>query len=158
MEILYLEGTPSDAFLNNTFSGWGYCGGIRAGDETDLLQELCEAQMAVGIEGSCFAAGCDVGMCRSCPSQSSCRNNAWCSWGEDGEDTWRCSDQLRTPDNINFYECARFCSVEVERGTVPCVETEEDHELLKSRSSGVSTWVGYMRAEQDGDFIWVDDS
>jgi hypothetical protein len=158
LHTLYLDDTPYDAFLDNTFSGWGACPGIFAAYFTVSLRELCEAQMAVGIEGSCVAAGCDEGLCDVCASQSSCESKAWCSWDGDGEDAGRCSDPLRAPDLMSFYECARFCSFEVEGATVPCLETEEDFTVLESRSRGSNSWVGFMRAEQDGNFIWVDDS
>jgi hypothetical protein len=159
LQVLYLDDTPYDAFLDNTFSGWGFCTGIFAADETVRLRELCEAQVAVGIEGSCFTADCDEGLCDVCASQSSCESKAWCSWAGDGEDAGRCSDPLRAPDSMTFYECARFCSVEVEGAAVPCLETEEDFTVLESRSRGSNSWVGFMRAEEGGwEFIWVDES
>jgi hypothetical protein len=158
VQNLYLDDTPYDAFLDNTFSGWGRCDKIRAGaGENERLQELCWAQVTVNVEGSCIAAGCDEGLCEACASQSSCESKAWCSWAGDGEDPGRCSDQLRAPDLMSFYECAHFCSVEVEGATMPCLATVEDDALLRARGSGGPSWVGYMRAEQHGeDFIWVD--
>jgi hypothetical protein len=58
--LLEIYGVGSAAFADNAFAGWPHCGGI-VGEPA--VREMCEAQQAIFVEGSCSAQLCETGDC-----------------------------------------------------------------------------------------------
>jgi serine protease 12 (motopsin) len=135
---LDLNGTES--WSDDTFAGTTLCDAIR---NNDAAKQACEEQADADSESVC---GCQVGTCSSCESEDSCGSHSWCAWeADDGALGGSCSDPLIAPTDMTFFECAHFCSYEVEGGRIPCVASMEDNNELWGRSQGLDqnyVWNG----------------
>jgi hypothetical protein len=64
-----------------------------------------------------------------------------CAW-EEG----KCSDPLLAPLDLSFFECAHFCSYEVEGGKIPCPEEFAEQDELLGRHADLGwggLWLGW---------------
>jgi hypothetical protein len=57
---------------------------------------------------------------------------------------------------MSLYECAHFCSHEVEGGKIPCIGSIYDEWKLGSRQEN-DFWTGLIR-DDSGNFTWVDET
>jgi hypothetical protein len=107
---------------DDTFAGTTLCDAIW---HNDAAKQACWEQADADSESVC---GCQLGTCSSCESEDSCGSHSWCAWeADDGALGGSCSDPLIAPGYMDFFECAHFCSYEVEGGRIPCVASMEDN-------------------------------
>ena len=78
-------------------------------------------------------------------SEQSCGVHDHCEWQSDGVSGGTCSDPLLAPNNMNFYDCVEYCNNDVEGGRIPCVGSQEEHDLLYGRGGGEDLWIGLFQ-------------
>jgi hypothetical protein len=156
MQRLTLDG---DSFHDEVFAGATLCSAIGQppnpnGNATNACDEQAD-------EDSVRACGCIRGACSECELEGECGGHNWCAWeADDSELGGSCSDPLVAPTAMSFFECADFCSHDVEGGRIPCIASTEDNNELWGRDLGEKTckgrgldgrcaWVGYVQTEEN---------
>jgi hypothetical protein len=149
LQLVALAGYDESEMSDDMFAGTTLCSAI----SDFVLSIMCEGQADADSGKMC---GCQLGACSLCEEESPCETHSLCAWeADDGALGGSCSDSLIAPAAMDFFECAHFCSHEVEGGRVPCLVTEEDNnELLKRCTGGMEPWIGHYYGE--GGFEWVD--
>jgi hypothetical protein len=143
------------AWSDDTFAGTTLCNAITG---NDAAKEACWEQADADSESMCE---CQLGTCASCGEEDSCSSHSWCAWeADDGALGGRCSDPLIAPTQLSFFECAHFCSHEVEGCRIPCVASIEDSNELWGRSRGQGwVWNGNFQSDESGGgWEWVDET
>lgn len=103
---------------------------------------------------------CGKGHCAVCSSEQLCGVNDHCEWQSDGVSGGTCSDTLVTPTSMNFYDCVEYCNNDVEGGRIPCVESQEEQDLLWARGDGGYIWLGLFQTTAGVNEVedWIDET